>query len=96
VITIGILMTCSSCSRQVPADALFCPACGQPVAEANAQSAAQVTVTGPDGVEFYDFGDSDGSITITQTDGELSVVSDGDVTVGSFEGLEPEQFRRTG
>ena len=51
---------------------------------------SQVTVTGPDGVEFYDFGDSDGSITITQTDGEISVSSEGDVTTTSFEDLLAE------
>jgi hypothetical protein len=42
---------------------------------------AYVTVIGPDGMSVIDFGDGDGSVTVTQHDGQLTVTSDGDVSV---------------
>ena len=40
----------------------------------------EVVVETEDGVEFLDFGDGDGTITITKTNGEISVAVSGDVT----------------
>ena len=48
---------------------------------------SQVTVTGPDGVTIIDLGDGDGSVTITQNDGEISIATDGDATVSELEDL---------
>ena len=46
-----------------------------------------ITVMGPDGLTVIDLGDGDGSVTITQRDGELTIVSDGDATVKEIEDL---------
>lgn len=40
-----------------------------------------VTVVGPDGVEIIDLGDGDATITIEQTDGELTIETEGDATI---------------
>src|SRR5690606_17743641 len=40
-----------------------------------------VTVAGPDGVSVIGIGEGDGSVTITQRDGELVIETEGDVTV---------------
>ena len=42
-------------------------------------SATQITVTGPNGLTVLDFGEGDGSVTITKKDGELTISSEGDV-----------------
>ena len=42
-----------------------------------------VTVLGPDGVTVIDLGEGDGSVTITQRDGELEITTDGEATVGT-------------
>lgn len=42
---------------------------------------AHVTVLGPDGVQIIDLGEGDGSVTITQEDGEITITTDGDATV---------------
>jgi hypothetical protein len=46
----------------------------------------QVVVAGPDGVSVLDFGEGDGSVTITKTGDDITVESDGDVTT-----VEPGQ-----
>jgi hypothetical protein len=46
-----------------------------------------VTVMGPDGLQVIDLGEGDGSVTITQQDGELTIVTDGDATVNEIEDL---------
>jgi hypothetical protein len=55
-----------------------------------------VTVVGPDGVTMYKIGDGDGSINIAQSDGDLVVTTEGDVTVlelaDLFGGFDIEQF----
>jgi hypothetical protein len=51
-----------------------------------------VTVLGPDGVSVIELGDGDGSVTITRTDGELTIATDGDATVQDlpdFSGMPP-------
>jgi hypothetical protein len=40
-----------------------------------------ITVVGPDGIEVFDLGEGDATVTIEQTDGELTIETDGDVTV---------------
>ena len=40
-----------------------------------------VTLAGPDGVSVLDFGEGDGSVTITRENGELTITSEGDVDV---------------
>ena len=40
-----------------------------------------VVVVGPDGVSVVDFGEGDGSVTITKDGDEITVESEGDVTV---------------
>ncbi len=42
-------------------------------------SGGQITVTGPNGLTVLDFGDGDGSVTITKKDGEITISSEGDV-----------------
>jgi hypothetical protein len=42
-------------------------------------SGDQITVTGPNGVTVLDFGDGDGSVTITKKDGDITISSEGDV-----------------
>lgn len=52
-----------------------------------------VTVVGPDGVEIIDLGEGDATVTIEQSDGELTIETDGDATVGELPdlgGLLPE------
>jgi hypothetical protein len=44
-----------------------------------------VTVTGPDGLSVADFGDGDGSVTITKKDGQVTITTDGDVAVKDLE-----------
>lgn len=46
-----------------------------------------VTVAGPDGLSVIEFGEGDGSVTITRENGELTVTSDGDVTVQQLDDL---------
>jgi hypothetical protein len=41
----------------------------------------ELTVTGPDGLSVLDFGDGDGSVTITKKNGEITISSEGDVQV---------------
>ena len=45
-----------------------------------ADTGNMVTVMGPDGPTLYDLGDGDGSVTVTQTDGVVTVETSGDVT----------------
>jgi hypothetical protein len=40
-----------------------------------------LTIAGPDGLSVLDFGDGDGSVTITKKDGEITITSEGDVQV---------------
>ena len=40
-----------------------------------------VTIVGPDGVEVIDLGEDDATVTIEQRDGELTIETEGDVTV---------------
>ena len=40
-----------------------------------------LTVAGPDGLSVLDFGEGDGSVTITKQDGEITITSEGDVQV---------------
>jgi hypothetical protein len=40
-----------------------------------------LTVAGPDGLSVLDFGEGDGSVTITKEDGEITITSEGDVQV---------------
>jgi hypothetical protein len=40
-----------------------------------------LTVAGPNGLSVLDFGDGDGSVTITKQDGEITITSEGDVQV---------------
>ena len=42
-------------------------------------SGDQITVTGPNGLTVLDFGEGDGSVTITKKDGEITISSEGDV-----------------
>ena len=42
-------------------------------------SGDQITVTGPNGLTVLDFGEGDGSVTITKKDGEVTISSEGDV-----------------
>ncbi len=49
-----------------------------------------VTVAGPDGLTVAEFGEGDGSVTITQANGELTVTSDGDVEVSDLEAMIDE------
>lgn len=44
-----------------------------------------VAVLGPDGLNLIEIGDGDGSVTITQHDGELTIVTDGAATVSDLE-----------
>jgi hypothetical protein len=46
-----------------------------------------VTVMGPDGLQVIDLGEGDGSVTITQQNGELTIVTDGDAKVSEIEDL---------
>lgn len=46
-----------------------------------------VTVVGPDGVEVIDLGEGDATVTIEQTDGELTIEADGDATVSELPDL---------
>ncbi|HEX6657933.1 MAG TPA: hypothetical protein VF065_07615, partial [Ilumatobacter sp.] len=46
-----------------------------------------LTVAGPDGLSVLDFGDGDGSVTITKEDGEITITSDGDVQVQDLDDL---------
>ena len=43
-----------------------------------------VTVVGPDGVEVIDLGDGDATVTIEQSDGELTIETDGAATVAEL------------
>lgn len=43
-----------------------------------------VSVMGPDGVSMVELGDGDGSITITQKDGKVTIEADGSATVTEF------------
>lgn len=43
-----------------------------------------ITVVGPDGVEIVDLGEGDATVTIDQTDGELTIETDGDATVSEL------------
>jgi hypothetical protein len=46
-----------------------------------------VTVAGPDGVSVVELGDGDGSVTISQQDGEVTITTDGDATVRELPGV---------
>lgn len=46
-----------------------------------------ITVVGPDGVQVIDLGEGDATVTIEQTDGELTVETEGDATVGELPDL---------
>lgn len=43
-----------------------------------------ITVVGPDGVEIIDLGEGDATVTIEQSDGELTIETDGDATVAEL------------
>ena len=45
---------------------------------------SMITVVGPDGVELIDLGEGDATVTIDQTDGELTIETDGDATVSDL------------
>jgi hypothetical protein len=45
---------------------------------------SMITVVGPDGVEVIDLGDGDATVTIEQTDGELTIETEGDATVSEL------------
>ena len=47
-----------------------------------------VTIAGPDGLSVLDFGDGDGSVTITKQDGEITITSEGDVQVDDLTALD--------
>ena len=47
-----------------------------------------LTVAGPDGLSVLDFGDGDGSVTITKQDGEITITSEGDVQVDDLTALD--------
>ena len=47
-----------------------------------------LTVAGPDGLSVLDFGDGDGSVTITKQDGEITITSEGDVQVDDLAALD--------
>jgi hypothetical protein len=47
-----------------------------------------LTVAGPDGLSVLDFGDGDGSVTITKRDGEITITSEGDVQVDDLTALD--------
>lgn len=54
-----------------------------------------ITVVGPDGVEVIDLGDGDATVTIEQSDGGLTIETEGDVTVNELPDLGemlPEMF----
>ena len=46
---------------------------------------AHVTVMGPDGLSMIELGDGDGSVTITQQDGEITIDTDGSATVSELD-----------
>lgn len=46
-----------------------------------------ITVVGPDGVEIIDLGDGDATVTIEQSDGELTIETEGDASVGELPDL---------
>jgi len=46
-----------------------------------------VTVIGPDGLSVVELGDGDGSVTITQKDGEVTIDTDGSATVQEMQDL---------
>jgi len=48
---------------------------------------SHVTVLGPDGLSVIDLGDGDGSVTITQTDGELTIETEGSATLQQIDDL---------
>ena len=48
---------------------------------------SMITVVGPGGVELIDLGEGDATVTIEQTDGELTIETDGDVTVSDLPDL---------
>jgi hypothetical protein len=48
---------------------------------------SSITVVGPDGVRVIDLGDGDASVTIEQTDGELTVKTEGDAEVSELPDL---------
>jgi hypothetical protein len=47
-----------------------------------------LTVAGPNGLSVLDFGDGDGSVTITKQDGEITITSEGDVEVDELTALD--------
>ena len=49
-----------------------------------------VTLAGPDGVSVLDFGEGDGSVTITRENGELTITSEGDVDVQQLDEILDE------
>ncbi len=46
-----------------------------------------VTVIGPDGLSVVELGDGDGSVTITQQDGEVTIATEGSATVNELDEL---------
>jgi hypothetical protein len=44
-----------------------------------------VTVIGPDGLSVVELGDGDGSVTITQQDGEVTIATEGSATVNELD-----------
>lgn len=56
---------------------------------------SMITVVGPDGVELIDLGEGDATVTIEQTDGELTIETDGDASVNELPELgelDPENL----
>ena len=51
-------------------------------------SGGQITVTGPNGLTVLDFGEGDGSVTITKKDGEITISSEGDVQENDLTALD--------
>lgn len=49
---------------------------------------SSIVVVGPDGVRLIDLGDGDGTVTIEQVDGELSIEVDGDARVSELPDIE--------
>ena len=44
-----------------------------------------MTVIGPDGLSVVELGDGDGSVTITQQDGEVTIDTEGSATVNELD-----------
>ena len=73
---LGDLGTIEQCIGDLPFDLNFD---GGPGGLDVFGSGGQITVTGPNGLSVLEFGEGDGSVTITKKDGEITISSEGDV-----------------